>query len=103
MHLVIDLHELVKGVHIVREFGVQPDVFPVKQDREGVKHVVLAPEVIIESTLRYTGTADNVIDGRIAEAPEYSTTASYTVTISKGGEVVDTLTLATYVPGIYEK
>ena len=42
-------------------------------------------------------------DGRITDAPEYATTATYTVTISKDGQVIDTLTLASYIPGIYEK
>ena len=41
--------------------------------------------------------------GRVVKTPEFATTVSYTVTISKGGEVVDTVTLASMVPGIYER
>ena len=42
-------------------------------------------------------------NGRIIAVGENSQTVSYTVTITKGGEVIDTITLASYVPGIYEK
>ena len=41
--------------------------------------------------------------GRVVEAPEFATAVSYTVTIEKDGQVVDTLTLGSIVPGIYEK
>ena len=41
--------------------------------------------------------------GRVVKTPEFATTVSYTVTISKGGEVVDTVTLASMIPGIYER
>ena len=40
--------------------------------------------------------------GRIISIPEYSTTVSYTITISKGGNVVDTITVASVIPGFYE-
>ena len=42
-------------------------------------------------------------NGRVVKAPEYATAVSYTVTIKQNGQVVDTVTLGSVVPGIYEK
>ena len=42
-------------------------------------------------------------NGRVIAAPDFGTSVTYTVTVSKGGQVVDTITLATMVPGAYEK
>ena len=41
--------------------------------------------------------------GRVVNVPEFATSVTYTVTIEKDGQVVDTVTLGSIVPGIYEK
>ena len=42
-------------------------------------------------------------NGRVVKAPEFATSVSYTVTVKKDGQVVETITLGSLIPGVYEK